>query len=79
MENQQQKSELDHYKQMLIERDMIIEQQDQRLLIDHDTQGTQTVRCPLLSLSDIDRDLSVLGRRYIVRSSAGRTPCRHHQ
>ena len=46
IESQQQKSELEHYKQMLIERDMIIEQQDQRLLIDHDTQATQTVRCP---------------------------------
>ncbi len=43
MENEQQKLELEKLKQSLIERDLIIEQQDKRLLIDHETQSTQTV------------------------------------
>jgi hypothetical protein len=43
LENEQQKLELEKLKQSLIERDLIIEQQDKRLLIDHETQSTQTV------------------------------------
>ena len=43
-ENQQQRQEVEHLRQMLVERDTIIEQQDQRLLVDHETQATQTVR-----------------------------------
>lgn len=42
-ENQQQHDEIERLRQMLVERDTIIEQQDQRLLIDHETQATQTV------------------------------------
>jgi len=41
-ENQQQHNEIERLRQILVERDTIIEQQDQRLLIDHETQATQT-------------------------------------
>ena len=44
IENQQQRNELEHLRQALVERDAIIEQQDKRLLVDHETQATQTVR-----------------------------------
>lgn len=43
VENEQYQLELDKLRQALLERDAIIEQQDQRLLIDHETQATQTV------------------------------------
>lgn len=43
VENQQQRQEIEHLRQVIVERDAIIEQQDQRLLVDHDTQATQTV------------------------------------
>jgi cell division protein FtsB len=43
-ENEQQRIELAKLRQMLSERDAIIEEQDRRLLIDHETQATQTVR-----------------------------------
>ncbi|CAF4235004.1 unnamed protein product, partial [Adineta steineri] len=41
-ENEQQKIELEKLRQALIERDTIIEEQDKRLLIDHETQAVQT-------------------------------------
>ncbi|UJR37089.1 hypothetical protein I4U23_029793 [Adineta vaga] len=41
-ENEQQKIELTKLRQMLIERDAIIEEQDRRLLVDHETQSMQT-------------------------------------
>lgn len=41
--NEQQRIELEKLRQMLIERDTIIEEQDKRLLVDHETQAIQTV------------------------------------
>ncbi len=46
-ENEEQKLELEKLRQALIERDAIIEQQDKRLLIDHETQAIQTVNYSL--------------------------------
>lgn len=43
-ENEQHKLELAKLRQTLIERDAIIEDQDRRLLVDHETQAIQTVR-----------------------------------
>jgi hypothetical protein len=40
---EQQKIELEHLRQVIIERDSIIEQQDKRLLIEHNSQAIQTV------------------------------------
>ncbi len=48
-ENEGQKIELEKLRRALLERDAIIEQQDQRLLVEHDTQAVQTVRHLLLS------------------------------
>lgn len=42
-ENEQHKIELAKLRQALLERDAIIEQQDKRLLVDHETQAIQTV------------------------------------
>jgi len=42
-ENEQQKMELEKLREALSERDAIIEQQDKRLLVDHETQAIQTV------------------------------------
>ncbi|CAF5213009.1 unnamed protein product, partial [Rotaria magnacalcarata] len=42
VESEQQKIEIENLRQALIERDAIIEQQDKRLLVDHDTQAIQT-------------------------------------
>lgn len=44
VENEEYKLELEKLRQALVERDAIIEQQDQRLLVDHETQAIQTVR-----------------------------------
>jgi hypothetical protein len=40
---QQQCLEVERLKQALVERDTVIERQDQRLLVDHETDATQTV------------------------------------
>ena len=48
-ENEQQKIELDKLRQALLERDAIIEEQDKRLLVDHETQAIQTVGFPSYS------------------------------
>ena len=49
VENEQYELQLEKLRQALVERDAIIEQQDRRLLVDHETQAIQTVR----SLSSI--------------------------
>lgn len=42
LENEQQKLEIERLRQALIERDAIIEEQDKRLLTEHETQAIQT-------------------------------------
>lgn len=43
LENEQQKLEIERLREALLERDAIIEEQDKRLLIEHETQAIQTV------------------------------------
>lgn len=43
LENEQQKLEIERLRQALVERDGIIEEQDKRLLTEHETQAIQTV------------------------------------
>ena len=49
-ENEQQQLELAKLRQILIERDAIIEEQDRRLLVDHETQAIQTVRTQFIRI-----------------------------
>lgn len=42
-EHQKQRREIERLRELIVERDKIIEEQDKRLLVDRETQGTQTI------------------------------------
>ncbi|CAF3314554.1 unnamed protein product [Rotaria socialis] len=73
VESEQQKIEVEHLRQALIERDAIIEQQDKRLLVDHDTQAIQTDEDKSFVQVLAEPDVDTIGKLQIELDEKSRT------
>ncbi|CAF1532096.1 unnamed protein product [Rotaria magnacalcarata] len=73
VESEQQKIEIENLRQALIERDAIIEQQDKRLLVDHDTQAIQTDEDKSFVQVLAEPDVDTIGKLQIELDEKNRT------
>jgi golgin subfamily A protein 1 len=72
-ENERQQIELEKLRRTLLERDAIIEQQDKRLLVDHETQAVQTEEDTSFIQVFAEPDVDTIGKLQAELDDKNRT------